>query len=60
MSSFPIRDVTALNITNAVLGLSVLAIWVVVVVQALREARASWKRHAEGAGRSTATSGKRG
>jgi hypothetical protein len=47
MSSFPVRDVTALNITNAVLGLSVLAICVVVVVQAVREAVRSWRRHAE-------------
>jgi hypothetical protein len=60
MSTFPVRDVTALNITNALLGLSVLAIWVVVVVQSLREAKASWKRHRGEAGRSTALSNKRG
>jgi hypothetical protein len=59
MSTFPVRDVTALNITNAALGLAVLAIWVIVVVQALREARASWRRHAGEAGRSAAISSKR-
>jgi hypothetical protein len=46
MSSFPVRDVTALNITNAVLGLSVLSICIFVVVQAIREGVRSWKRHA--------------
>jgi hypothetical protein len=46
MSSLPIRDVTALNITNAVLGLSVLSICVVVVVQAIREGIRSLRRHA--------------
>jgi hypothetical protein len=46
MSSLPIRDVTALNITNAVLGLSVLSICVVIVIQAIREGVRSWRRHA--------------
>ena len=46
MSSLPIRDVTALNITNAVLGLSVLSIFVVMVIQAIREGIRSWRRHA--------------
>ena len=41
-----ITSVTALNVTNAVLGLSVLAIFVVVVIQATREGVRSWRRHA--------------
>jgi hypothetical protein len=46
MNPLPIRDVTALNITNAALGLAVLAIWVVVAVQAIRELRLAWRlRH---------------
>jgi hypothetical protein len=47
MSSLPARDVTALNITNAVLGLSVLSICVAVVIQAIREGVRSWRRHAD-------------
>ena len=46
MSSFPVRDVTALNITNAALGLAVLAILVVVAIQALGELRLYWRHHA--------------
>lgn len=46
MSAFAVRDVTALNITNAVLGLSVLSIIIVVVVQAIREGLRSLRRHA--------------
>jgi hypothetical protein len=45
MTPFPVRDLTALNITNAVLGLAVLTIWIVVAVQALRELRLAWRHH---------------
>ena len=57
MNPLPVRDVTALNITNAALGLAVLAIWVVVAVQAIRELRLAWRlRHHS----PTAIHGKRG
>lgn len=45
MNSFPVRDLTALTITNAVLGLAVLSICIVVVVQAVREGVRGWRRH---------------
>jgi hypothetical protein len=60
MSSLPIRDVTALTITNAVLGLSVLSILVVVVIQAVREGVRSWRRHAAQVHRPPAMHGKQG
>jgi hypothetical protein len=59
MNSFSITNVTALNVTNAVLGLSVLSILIFMAVQATREGVRSWRRHTE-QNRPPAMPGKRG